>query len=142
MESSTRFFDHTGDIAFFDPSDLSRERDASAQALLQRRLAGVSWEATNQAAVHLWYHDIFGYRVEPLSSSDEAVATWPETATSVGVRLHRDGALRVVAPCGLDDLFAMVLRRNPRRVSCEEFRRRLESRQILRRWPRVRVIET
>jgi hypothetical protein len=44
------------------------------------------------------------------------VSTWPETATSIAVRLLANDELHVVAPCGLADLFGMVLRRNPRTV--------------------------
>ncbi len=101
----------------------------------------VPWEATNQAAVHLWYPAYFGRTVPPLESSAAAVATWPETATSVAVRLLPDNSLQVVAPCGLSDLLTMVLRRNPARVDAAQFQARLESKQILRKWPRVRVVE-
>jgi hypothetical protein len=37
----------------------------------------------------------------------------------VAVRLLDGDELRVVAPCGPEDLFALVCRRNPRRVSVE-----------------------
>jgi hypothetical protein len=100
----------------------------------------VTWEATNQAAVHLWYEEVFGFSVPALHSSEEAVGTWPETATSVAVRLLSNGRILIVAPCGLADLFNMVLRRNPCRVTQEKFVQRLHSKHILRKWPRVQVI--
>jgi hypothetical protein len=127
------------DLAFFDPSDLSREREAELERQLRARL-DVPWEAKNQAAVHLWYERRFGYPVPPLTSIDEAVASWPEPAVCVGVRLLSDDGVLVVAPLGLDDLFGLVLRRNPRRVSVEEFRRRLARKDVATRWPKVRVI--
>ena len=129
------------DVVFFDPADLRPERDATVQAQLQARLPGVPWEATNQAAVHLWYESYFGFPVPPLTSSADAVGTWPETATSVAVRLLADDTLQIVAPCGLADLFGLVLRRNPRRVTREQFLKRLETKQIRQKWPRVRVID-
>jgi hypothetical protein len=48
----------------------------------------------------------------------------------------------VVAPCGLEDLFGLLCRRNPRRVTAEEYRRRVESKHVATRWPRVRVLRT
>jgi len=42
------------DVAFFDPDDLSRERDRAATDLLLSRRPEIAWEATNQAAVHTW----------------------------------------------------------------------------------------
>src|SRR5687768_9759578 len=75
------------DVAFFDPDDLSRRRDAEATAVLGEILPDVGWEATNQAAVHTWYSEFFGGPpVAPLRSTAEGVATWPETATAVAVR--------------------------------------------------------
>ena len=129
------------DVIFFDASDLRPERDQEVHEQLAALLADVPWEATNQAAVHLWYEDVFGLPVPPFRSSEEAVSTWPETATSVAVRLLADDELHVVAPCGLADLFGMVLRRNPRRVTREMFHQRLQTKRITEKWPRVQVID-
>ena len=128
------------DVIFFDPHDVRPERDQIVQQQLARRLQHVNWEATNQAAVHLWYEDVFGFAAPALHSSEEAVGTWPETATCVAVRLLATDQIHIVAPYGLSDLFNMVLRRNPCRVTREQFAQRLHSKQILRKWPRVQVI--
>jgi hypothetical protein len=125
------------DLAFFDRSDLSPEREHAVEEDLRATLPDMPWEAKNQAAVHLWYERSFGYAVEPLESSAAAVATWPETATAVALRLHPGDSLEVVAPFGLDDLLSMVWRRNPARVSETEFARRTASKRIAERWPRV-----
>ena len=128
------------DVIFFDPQDVRPERDRVVQQQLARRLPHVAWEATNQAAVHLWYEEVFGFSVPALHSSEEAVGTWPETAISVAVRLLATDEIYIAAPCGLSDLFNMVLRRNPCRVTREQFAQRLHSKQIVRKWPRVQVI--
>ena len=129
------------DVAFFDPQDLRPERDQAVEGELARLLPEVHWDAKNQAAVHLWYERRFGVPVEPLRSTADGVATWPETATAVALQLRQDGRLVVVAPCGLSDLLNGVCQRNPRRVSVEEYRRRVSAKRIAERWPRVRVID-
>lgn len=129
------------DVGFFDPADLNPERDKRVEAALSALRPDVPWQAKNQAAVHLWYERVFGYAVAALHSTEEAIGTFPETVTSIGVRLRPDGELEVVAPCGLDDLLHMVLRRNPRRVTVERFRQRLAEKQICEKWPRARVID-
>jgi hypothetical protein len=129
------------DFAFFDPHDLRRERDHAVEAELRRLLPDVPWEATNQAAVHRWFQQVFGEPVAPLRSIEEAVATWPETATAVAVRLDRRDQIEVIAPFGLSDLFGGRLRRNARRVSVAEFRRRYASKQVRTRWPGIEVID-
>jgi uncharacterized protein len=128
------------DLVFFDPEDLTPEREDRVAAQLRAALPGVPWDVKNQAAVHLWYPRRFGFEVEPLRSSADGVATWPETATAVAVRLAADDRLDVVAPCGLDDLLGLVHRRNPRRVSVAEYERRLAAKRIAERWPRVRIV--
>ncbi|WP_228125186.1 nucleotidyltransferase family protein [Candidatus Methylospira mobilis] len=50
--------------------------------------------------------------VAPLLSLEEAVASWPEYATSVDLTLEADNSIKIIAPRGLKDLFAMVVRRN------------------------------
>jgi hypothetical protein len=128
------------DVAYFDPDNLRPERDGAVEADLLTRHPDVPWEAKNQAAVHLWYEEKFGFAVPPLLSSEAGIATNPETATSVGVRLLADGGLYIHAPLGLEDLFGLLLRHNPRRVTPEIFRRRALEKRIVERWPEVRVI--
>jgi hypothetical protein len=128
------------DLIFFDADDLSEQRERAVQARLSAELARVPWDVKNQAAVHLWYPKRFGLAVEPLSSSADAVATWPETATCVALRLGGDDQLEVCAPLGLDDLLGLVHRRNPRRVSVEEYERRLAAKRIAEHWPLATIV--
>lgn len=129
------------DVAFFDAKDLSGEREERAAEFLHRNAPAYSWEPINQARVHLWYMHEFGTDVCPLLSSEDAIDTWPETATCVGVRLLEDDKLLIYAPYGLEDLFGMVLRRNPRRVTLEHFRKRAQEKRIADKWPRVTIID-
>ena len=128
------------DVAHFDASSMGPERDAALQAQLCANLPGTPWEVTNQAAVHLWFESYFGHAVEPLGSLEEAVASWPEFATSVGIRLEADESLTVIAPHGLDDLFSVVVRRNPARVSIETYRQRVAHKRYAERWPKVSIV--
>lgn len=129
------------DLLFFDPAHLGEDREHDVRDALATGAADIPWDAKNQAAVHLWYPGVFGVAVEPLVSSSDGVGTWPETATAVAVRLLSDDSLRVVAPCGLDDLFGLVCRRNPRRVTVKEYRRRVHSKRIAERWPMVTIVD-
>jgi hypothetical protein len=128
------------DLAFFDPTRLDPARDAEVEQALTARLPGVPWDAKNQAAVHTWYGRVFGGQVAPLTSSADGVGTWPETATAVAVRLLPDDHVQVVAPCGLEDLFGLVCRRNPRRVTVDHYHQRVRDKHIIERWPRVEVV--
>jgi uncharacterized protein len=128
------------DIAYFDPVDISVERDHRIEEMLRTRLPDIPWEVTNQAGVHTWFQNVFGHPVERLSSLEEAVSTWPETATAVGITLKNDDSIHVIAPFGLTDLFDMVVRRNPTRVSVGTYRERIAEKQYCVRWPMVKII--
>ena len=128
------------DVAYFDATDISPRRDKELQGELRALDPSVPWEVTNQAGVHQWFEEHFGHAVEPLRSLEEAVASWPEFATAVGISLGQDNSLQVIAPHGLEDLFAIVVRRNPTRVSLETYRQRVAQKQYLERWPKVKVV--
>ena len=128
------------DVAFFDPSDVSTSRDRQVQKTLADLCPEIPWEVTNQAGVHLWFETVFGHTVPPLSSLEEAISTWPETATSVGVTLDANDRLHVYAPVGLADLFTLVVRRNPARVSLATYRDRTLKKRYKDYWPSVTII--
>lgn len=129
------------DVAFFDalaPHGLDTQLAQQLRALLP----GFAWEVVNQAQVHTWYPTVFGQEVAPLTSLVDGLATWPETATCVGVYLDLDEGLHVVAPFGLGDLFEMRVRHNPRRVPFEAFMHRVRSKRFLERWPKLTLCST
>ena len=128
------------DVAYYDATNLTAEHDAQLQQALASYLPSVPWEVTNQAGVHQWFEAFFGHAVEPLRSLEEAVASWPEYATSVGISIQPNGSLQVTAPHGLQDLFALVVRRNPTRVSVETYRQRVAQKRYAERWPKVKVM--
>ncbi|WP_175035922.1 nucleotidyltransferase family protein [Burkholderia lata] len=128
------------DVAYFDSTDLSAERDATFQSLLAHTHPQFPWEVTNQAAVHTWFEATFGHAVPPFRSLEAAVASWPEYATAVGLTLLPDDSIKVTAPYGLDDLFAMVVRRNPARVSVATYQERVAQKQYRNRWPRAVIV--
>lgn len=128
------------DVVFFDNARLAPEYEEQLRARLADMLPGAPWEVTNQAAVHLWFEGAFGHPAPPLSSLEDAVATWPEYATAVGLTLEDDDAISVIAPHGLDDLFAMVVRHNPTRASAATYRQRVAQKRYAARWPRVTVL--
>lgn len=107
------------DVVYFDSANLTATGEEAVEASVRDRLAhvGTKIDVTNEARVHLWYEDRFGKSIPPYESTCAAIATWPTTASCVGVRLDEMGAIDVCAPFGLHDLFSLVVRPNKRLVS-------------------------
>lgn len=108
------------DVAYFDASDTSYE----AEDRIIRRVAAAFdpplrelVEVRNQARVHLWFEDHFDEAYSALSCTAEALQRFAAPAFAAGVRLEANDALTIVAPFGLEDLFAMRIRPNPLRVA-------------------------
>jgi hypothetical protein len=106
------------DLGYFDASDTSYEAE---DAVIRRVAASFApplcdlVEVRNQARVHLWFEDHFGEAYEALACSADALGRFAAPAFAVGVRLERDDRLAVFAPFGLEDVFSMRIRPNPRR---------------------------
>jgi hypothetical protein len=128
------------DLGYFDASDTSYE----AEDVVIRRVAAAfepplreMVEVRNQARVHLWFEGKFGEPYAPLSCTAEALGRFVSPLFAVGVRLEPDDTLSIVAPFGLEDLFALRLRPNPNRVT-NGFARTAAS--ATARWPELEVM--
>jgi hypothetical protein len=128
------------DLIYFDDRDLSFEAE---DAVIRRAAAAsgelkIPVEIRNQARVHLWYERRFGAPYPPLASAEESLRRYATTTHAVGARLERNGCLAVIAPFGLEDIFGMVLRRNP---ACPAPTTHAEkARRVKAIWPGVRVV--
>ena len=127
------------DVVYFDAADLTENGENEATATVRTLMADLPLkvDVKNQARVHLWYRQRFGYEIVPYTSVEDAIATWPTTATSIGVRLaHR--CPRVFAPYGLDDLLGLVVRANRIQITPEIYRRKVV--RWTRHWPNLTVL--
>jgi hypothetical protein len=128
------------DLAYFDASDISYE----AEDVVIRRAAEAfepplksMVEVRNQARVHVWFEGKFGEPYPPLSCSAEAMARFITRLNAVGVRLAPDDGIQILAPFGLEDLFALRLRPNPAQGSAARFAHVAANMRV--RWPELTV---
>ena len=109
------------DLAYFDP-DLSEHAEVMVAQRAKDLLADlpVRIDAKNQARVHIWYPSKFGNAIQPYRSTEDAIATWPTTASAIGVRTG-GSEVRVCAPFGTADLFGLVVRPNRVQITPERY---------------------
>jgi hypothetical protein len=128
------------DLVYFDEEDLSYGAEdvhiQRARTLFADLPAPV--EVRNEARVHLWYEAHFGIAIDAYPSLEAAIASWPTTATSVGVRTGPDGDLTTYAPFGLEDLMGLVVRPNKSLVTREIYEEKAERWAAC--WPHLTVL--
>jgi hypothetical protein len=120
------------DVVYFDPDDPDGAREIAVEAELTRRDPGPPWSVKNQARMHRRNLD------RPYRSTVDALGFWLETPTCVAVRLEPDDALAVLAPHGLEDLFALRIAPTPAgRAKLDKYRMRLDTKGWATTWPRL-----
>lgn len=126
------------DVVYFD-RDTSYEKEdefiVKGKALF--RELGVNVEIRNEARVHLWYESHFGRKIKPYRSVEEAIKTFPTTATAIGVRQEKDN-LKIFAPFGLDDLLEMVIKPNKAQITEKIYLAKVNRWSKI--WPDVKII--
>jgi uncharacterized protein len=122
------------DVLYFEPADLSPEREGALERRLAAAMPGVPWSVRNQARMHLRNGD------DPYADTEDAIRNWLESATCVALRLAADDSLTVIAPHGLADLLDLKSRPTPRgRAGYAAYLARMRRKDWPSRWPRVRV---
>jgi hypothetical protein len=106
------------DIVYFDPNDLSEESEAGHAARIgaAHENLPIRFDVKNEARVHLWYEDRFGYPIDPYSSAEAAIDTFPTTAGAIGVRPAGDEIV-CYTTFGFDDLMSLTVRPNKRQIT-------------------------
>ena len=129
------------DLGYFDP-DVSWEAEDAVITCVAAAFEPPfrdMVEVRNQARVHRWFEARFGEPYDALNGTDEALAGFVAPAFAVGVRLEADDTISVAAPFGLEDVFSMTLRPNPRRPLAKGWGRAVEN--ATTRWPELTIIE-
>ncbi|MCC7276352.1 MAG: nucleotidyltransferase family protein [Alphaproteobacteria bacterium] len=127
------------DVVYHDPADLSEAAERGCAEHVASLLGDLptGLDVKNQARVHLWYERRFGRPCPPYGSSAAAIATYPTTATAIGVR-RRAGAFEICAPFGLDDLLDLTVRPNPVLASASVYA--AKTARWREQWPALRIL--
>jgi hypothetical protein len=123
------------DVLYFEPANTSKEADQAAQGRLRSLRPKEPWSVKNQARMHLRNGD------EPYADTEDALRFWLETPTCVAVGLDAADRLSVIAPYGLADLFAMVIRPTPAGLRrSHDYNARVGGKPWCRHWPGLKLI--
>lgn len=142
------------DLIYFCPLDISPERDLAIETYLNQLVPELPWSVKNQARMHVRNQDMaYTSCVDAMSywpeletaigvsyqavdtESDDQTQIKTETQTCVGMKNHPASCdIELVAPFGLNSLFALKLSANPKRA-LPVFDHRVATKGWLTRYP-------
>lgn len=123
------------DLSYFNANDTKPETDWLYDERMSSDYPNVDWEIRNQSRMH------YKNKVDPYESVIDAVSRWPETATSVAVKLE-NGKLRFLFCYGIDDLVNLIVRPTPEFRTgrlLKIFKYRVDAKKWLDIWPGLKV---
>ncbi|OPJ55207.1 nucleotidyltransferase family protein [Clostridium oryzae] len=128
------------DFVYFDEENVDFEAEDRMISAVKQLYSDLDIEidVKNQARVHLWYKDHFGYSIEPYKSLESSINSWPTTATSIGIRKEFNNEFKVYAPFGLNDLFGMTVRANKVQITKEIYETKVSN--WIKKWPNLKVV--
>jgi hypothetical protein len=123
------------DVVYFNREDCSAQADERYEQRLMKDSPELPWSVKNQARMHE------RHGLAPYSSSAEAMSHWVEVETAIGASINADGQIELIAPLGLEALFAFSITPNPRHAIPAVFAQRVNDKGWLALWPELRVQE-
>ncbi|WP_067724880.1 nucleotidyltransferase family protein [Oceanobacillus damuensis] len=95
------------DVVYFDKNNINEGEEKRLEKLLAALLPDVPWSVKNEARMHV-RNDI-----NPYLNTEDAISKFPETCTALGVYLDKNEELHLIAPHGIQDVLAMIVRPTP-----------------------------
>lgn len=128
------------DIIYFNSVNIEENCESKVIEYLNKSIGTFPFkiDVKNEARVHLWYKQKFGYDIKPYHSAESAIDTWPTTATSVGIRKVSERGWEIYAPFGLDDLFEMNVVANNRQITEKIYNNKVL--KWINKWPELNVV--
>lgn len=126
------------DLVYFDTDTSTEAQDSFIQKGKELFVdLPIEVELTNEARVHLWYKEEVGKEIRPYTSTEDAINTWPTTASSVGVS-YKNGKFIVYAPFGLNDMLSMIVRPNKTLITYKVYDGK--AMRWKNNWPKLKVV--
>ena len=120
------------DVIYFDKSNLTKDYDIQIENKLRKLNSKLNWSVKNQSRMHIRN----GH--EQYTNCNEAISFWPETATSIAVRLNFKNKIEYIAPYGLEDLFNLLVVSTPN-FDLTIYKNRIEKKNWKEKWKELEI---
>ncbi|MEB1808991.1 MAG: nucleotidyltransferase family protein [Bacillaceae bacterium] len=119
------------DVIYFDSSNTDELEEKNIEKKLKCLVPRVPWSVKNQARMHVINN------MEPYSSSIDGISKFPETVTSLGVKLDEKENVILTAPWGITDVVNLEVRPSPYYLNSKELKNVYESRVLKKNWKSI-----
>jgi uncharacterized protein len=116
------------DVIYFDDTNIDELEEKKLEIRLRNILPNIPWSVKNEARMHVVNN------IPPYSSSVDAISKFPETATSLGVKLDEKNDIILVAPWGIDDVINLEVKPTPYFQASKERAQIYEERITKKKW--------
>jgi uncharacterized protein len=119
------------DVIYFDDTNMEELEEKVLEIRLRNILPDIPWSVKNEARMHVVNN------IPPYSSSIDAISKFPETATSLGVKLDEKNDIILVAPWGVDDVINLEVKPTPYFQQSKERAQIYEERITKKKWKNI-----
>lgn len=121
------------DVIYFDSENTTKAAEIVLEEQLNINNPTLNWSVKNQARMHRKHQHT------PYANCEEAIAFWPETATSIAIRLNSENKIEYLAPYGLTDLFDLIVTPTPI-IAMSVFNARVTQKEWIKKWPKLQIV--
>ncbi len=116
------------DVIYFDNNTFTKNDDFIIEAKLTSINSTLNWSVKNQFRMHTRN----GH--PPYKNCEHAISFWPETATSIAIRINTNNKIEFIAPYGLYDLFNLLVKPTPN-FNLTVYKKRINEKSWRKKWP-------
>lgn len=120
------------DIIYFDKTKPLKKYDVLIESKLKLLAPQLNWSVKNQFRMNIRN----GHK--QYSNCEEAISFWPETATSIAVRITQKSKIEYIAPHGLEDLFNLIVTPTPK-FNLMIYKDRVYKKEWSKQWPKLSI---
>ncbi len=121
------------DVIYFDKLKINKVYDREIENKLKAIDSSRNWSVKNQARMHLRN----GHK--QYTNCYEAISFWPETATSIAIKLSAKNQIAYIAPYGISDLFNLIVMPTPQ-VDFDVYNIRIDKKRWKEKWSQLNII--
>ena len=120
------------DVIYFDKSNATKKYDSQIEEKLRNINPNLNWSVKNQSRMNIRN----GH--EQYIDCNEAISFWPETATSIAIKLDFKNRIEYIAPYGLEDLFNLLVMPTPK-FDLTIYNERIEKKRWKEKWSKLEI---